>query len=131
MEDAIELAGCVNPAAEELASKSYVNVDFEQITRWNPDLIVIWWYAKYGPDTLLNDSKWQVIKAVKEGNVFREPYYEHWGPDFTLFVLWLAKKAYPSLFSGINVTEVMDEYYMKWYGVKYSVLFSGSEQGGQ
>ena len=131
MEDAIELAGCVNPAAKELANKSYVNVDFEQITRWNPDLIVIWWYAKYGPDTLLNDSKWQVIKAVKEGNVFREPYYEHWGPDFTLFVLWLAKKAYPSLFSGINVTEVMDEYYMKWYGVKYSDLFSESKQGGQ
>ncbi len=131
MEDAIELAGCVNPAAEELASKSYVNVDFEQIARWNPDLIVIWWYAKYGPDTLLNDSKWQVIKAVKEGNVFREPYYEHWGPDFTLFVLWLAKKAYPSLFSDINVTEVMDDYYMKWYGVKYSNLFSESEQGGQ
>ena len=131
MEDAIELAGCVNPAAEELPNKSYVNVDFEQIARWNPDLIVIWWYAKYGPDTLLNDSKWQVIKAVKEDNVFKEPYYEHWGPDFTLFVLWLAKKAYPSLFSGINVTEVMDEYYMKWYGVKYSDLFSESEQGGQ
>ena len=130
MEDAIELAGCVNPAAAELANKSYANVDFEQIVKWNPDIIVTWWHAKYTPETLLNDSRWQVINAVKKGNVFREPYFEHWGPDFTLFVLWLAKKAYPSLFSDINVTEVMDEYYMKWYGIKYSDLFSESRQGG-
>ncbi|RLE56666.1 MAG: ABC transporter substrate-binding protein [Thermoprotei archaeon] len=124
MNDAIVLAGGVNVAAKEFPDKSYVTVDFERIVKWNPDMIVIWWWAKYGPEDLLKDPKWSVVKAVKEGRVYKEPYYEHWGPDLTLFVLWLACKMYPDRFSDINFMEIANKYYMEWYGILYSEVAS-------
>ncbi len=127
IEDAIRMAGCVNPAAKYFPNKAYPIVDFEQIVKWNPDLIVIWWYARYGPKDILSNAKWSVINAVKEGRVYKEPFYEHWGPGISLFVLWLASKAYPNLFKDVNVTAIMDKYYEEWYGIKYTELFT---QGG-
>jgi len=128
IEDAIRMAGCVNPAAKYFPNKAYPRVDFEQIVKWNPDLIVIWWYARFKPEDLLSSAKWSVINAVKEGRVYKEPFYEHWGPGISLFVLWLASKAYPNLFKDVNVTAVMNKYYEEWYGVKYSELFTHSSK---
>ncbi len=121
--DFIVLAGGINVAAKDLPSKTYVEVDVETIIGWNPDVIIIWCYAKsYNESTILNDPLWQSIKAVQDGRVYREPYYEHWGVDCSLFVLWLAQKLYPDEFSDINFIDIANEYYMKWYGINYSEI---------
>ncbi len=117
--DFIVLAGGVNVAARELANKTYVNVDIEKIVEWNPDIIVIWYYAKYNVSAILNNPVLATVNAVKYKRVYREPYYEHWNMDAALFILWLAKKMYPEKFSDINFLEVANKYYSKWYGVSY------------
>lgn len=118
--DFIVLAGGVNVAAKELANKTYVNVDLEKIIEWNPDIIVIWYYAKYNESTILDDPAWASVDAVKNGRVYREPYYEHWNMDAALFILWLAKKMYPELFNDIDFMDIANKYYEKWYGVSYN-----------
>ncbi len=122
-QDFIAMAGGINPAAEVYPTKSYVSVDFEQIVAWNPDVIVVWYYARYDINkTILNDPRWSTIKAVREGRVYREPLLEHWGPDAALLVLWMATKFYPNAFSDIDWVKIADRYYEKWYGVTYHEL---------
>jgi len=118
--DFITLAGGINVAAGDLPDSSYVEVDIESIIAWNPEVIVIWYYARYNESTILNDPLWQSIDAVKNGHVYREPYYEHWGVDCSLFILWLAKQLYPDVFSDVDFMTMANEYYMKWYGINYS-----------
>lgn len=118
--DFVNLAGGVNVVAEHIPDKNYVEVDLERIVLWNPDLIVIWYHAKYNETTILSDQAWASINAVKNKMVFREPYYEHWNMDASLFILWLAQKMYPNEFSDMGFMSLANEYYMKWYGVTYS-----------
>ncbi len=117
--DFINLAGGVNVAAGELADKTYVSVDLETIIKWNPEVIVIWYHARYNESTILDDPLWSPIKAVREHRVYKEPYYEHWNMDASLFILWLAQKMYPDKFSDISFVDIADKYYSKWYGVSY------------
>jgi len=118
--DFIVLAGGINIAAEDLPDKTYVNVDLETIIKWNPDMIVIWYYAKYNETIILNDPAWASITAIKNGKIYKEPYYEHWNMDAVLFILWLAQKMYPDRFSDIDFINIANEHYMKWYGVTYT-----------
>ncbi|NPA05323.1 MAG: ABC transporter substrate-binding protein [Crenarchaeota archaeon] len=120
--DFIVLAGGVNVAAGQYPDKAYVHVDFEQIVRWNPDLIVIWWWARYGPEKLLKDPKWRAVRAVEEGRVYKEPFYDHWGVGCSLFILWLSMKMYPQLYKGLDFMKIADKYYEEWYGIPYSAV---------
>ncbi len=123
--DFIVLAGGVNVAAKAYPDKAYVHVDFEQIARWNPDMIVIWWWARYGPEKILKDPKWSALKAVEEGRVYKEPFYDHWGVGCSLFILWLSMKMYPSLYSGLDFYKIANMYYRQWYGIPYSSVAAG------
>jgi len=121
----IVLAGGINIAAKDLPNKTYVNVDLEDIIKWNPEVIVIWYHAKYDVKTILKDPAWATINAVKEKRVYKEPYYEHWNMDAALFILWLAQKLYPDKFRDIDFTSIANEYYTKWYGVTYTQVVGG------
>ncbi len=123
--DFITLAGGINVAAKDLPNKTYVNVDLEDIVKWNPEVIVIWYYAKYDEKTILKDPAWTTITAVKGKKVYKEPYYEHWNMDASLFILWLAQKLYLDKFTDINFTSIADKYYNKWYGVTYAQVTGG------
>lgn len=118
--DFIRLAGGVNVAAKAFPTKSYVFVDVETIIKWNPDVIVIWWWARYGPDKILHDPLWKSVKAVRDGRVYKEPYYEHWGVDAAIFILWLSMKLYPSKYVGVNFMDLANKYFEEWYGIPYS-----------
>ncbi len=117
--DFIVLAGGINVAAKDYPNKDYVSVDLEKIIGWNPQVIIIWYYARYGPKDILDNPALKSIDAVKNGRVYKEPYYEHWGVSASIFILWLSMKLYPSLWSNTNFTEIANNYYQEWYGVPY------------
>ena len=123
--DFIRLAGGINVAAKAFPNRDYVKVNLEQIIKWNPQIIVIWWWARYNATTILHNPDWSVIAAVKHHMVFKEPYYEHWSPDASIFILWLAMKMYPSRFQGINFTSIANKYYEDWYGIPYTAVSRG------
>ncbi len=118
--DFIVLAGGINVAAKDYPNKDYVSVDLEKIIGWNPQVIIIWYYARYGPKDILDNPALKSIDAVKNGRVYKEPYYEHWGVSASIFILWLSMKLYPSLWSNTNFTEIANSYYQEWYGVPYT-----------
>jgi len=120
--DFIVLAGGINVAAKDYPDKDYVTVDLEKIIEWNPQVIVIWYFARYGPKDILDNPAWKSIDAVKNGHVYKEPYYEHWGVSASIFILWLSTKLYPSLWSNTNFTEIANQYFKEWYGVTYTSL---------
>lgn len=43
----------------------WVNVDLEQIIKWNPDFILVVKYGNITSETILQDPRWKDIKAVK------------------------------------------------------------------
>ncbi len=123
--DFIRLAGGINVAANAFPNRDYVRVNLEQIIKWDPQMIVIWWWARYGPSKILKDPRWSAITAVKKGLVFKEPYYEHWGPDAAIFILWLAMKMYPNRFKGLSFSEIANKYFEEWYGIPYTAIMRG------
>lgn len=120
LQDFITLAGGINVAAKDYPDKAYVNVDVEKIIGWNPDMIIIWWWARYNESTILENPQLQSIKAVMDKSVYKEPFYEHWGMDSSLFILWLAKHMYLDRFKDVSFMNYANKYYEKWYGVTYS-----------
>ncbi len=123
--DFIRLAGGINVAASSFPHRDYVKVNLEQIIKWNPQIIIIWWWARFNATTILSNPDWSVIAAVKHHEVFKEPYYEHWGPDASIFILWLAMKMYPSKFQGISFTNIANKYFKDWYGIPYTAVSRG------
>lgn len=116
-QDLINLAGGVNVAME---LKEFVGeVSIEKIAQWNPDVITIVGTAPYEPKNLLSNPQWRHIKAVKNGRVYKYPYQLSglFTPRVTLLLAWHASKFYPDL--QINWTKMADEFFTKFYGVKY------------
>lgn len=120
--DFINLAGGVNVAAADYPNRDYVSVNLEKIISWNPQVIIIWYYARYTPEDILKNPAWKAVAAVKAGRVFKEPFCEHWGVSASILVLWMSMKLYPNLWKGYNFTSIADKYFKEWYGISYSGL---------
>ncbi|ABL87408.1 periplasmic binding protein [Pyrobaculum islandicum DSM 4184] len=119
----IELAGGVNVAAADYPTMSTVKVDPERILKWNPDVIIIAWQARYNESAVLNNPVYRGVNAVKNGRVYKKPILSEYTPDTALSVLWTATKLYPDLFRDVNFTKVADYYYRRWYGVSYTQVW--------
>ena len=70
-EEALLLAGGRNVQQCEI-SQDFARVSFEQLMRLDPDVILV--HAGEFGTKYMEDPKWQVLRAVKAGNVYRVPY---------------------------------------------------------
>lgn len=73
--DLFAAAGALNPLAER-GGKSQPLSD-EEVGRLDPDAIVLSWCgvnpAKYRPEVIYKNPRWQAVKAVRKGQVFCIP----------------------------------------------------------
>ncbi len=117
--DLIVNAGAINPASE-LEGK-YVSVPLEKIVAWNPDVIIIWTHAKYNPEDLINDPKWQDINAIKNKRVYKQPRLlgDTWSIRVAVLQAWMFDKFYPG---RIDFHKVANEFFEHFYGVSYEEL---------
>ncbi|MBC7342828.1 MAG: ABC transporter substrate-binding protein [Clostridia bacterium] len=102
------------------------SVSMEQVLSWNPDVILSWNLAQGGAyETILKDSKWQNLKAVKNHRVYQVPH----GP-FNWFdrppsvnrligVRWLANLLYPDIFK-YDLAATVKDFYAKFYHYQLS-----------
>lgn len=121
----IEMAGGENVAGD--IKGGWVNVDMEQIMKWNPDFILVVKYGNTTPETILQDPRWKEIKAVKDGKViwFPAPLDISWdypSPQACLGLVWLAKTLHPELFPDLNPLKEADEFYKEFYGRSFTDL---------
>ena len=116
--------GAVN-VAQELEKDNSVAVNMEQVYAWNPSLIFVTNFTKFGPEDLYNNTvgtyDWSAVDAVKNHQVYKMPLgmYRSYTPgvDTPVTLLWLAKSAYPQLFNDIDLIAETKAYYQEVFGI--------------
>ncbi len=109
---------------------SYQIVGFEQIAAWNPDKIfMIVWYSmdsRQVLEKLKNDTKWQKLKAVKNGelHIYPEDIYGWDTPDprWIMGMTWLATKIHPDRFSDIQMDAEIYRFFNFLFNMDKSVV---------
>lgn len=118
----MEHAGAFNVAASTV--KGYKQVSLEQVIAWDPEVIFIQDRYPQVVDEIKQDTRWQVISAVKNNRIYLMPEYaKAWGypmPEaMAIGELWMAKKLYPEKFSDIDMRKAANDWYQKFYRTQY------------
>jgi iron complex transport system substrate-binding protein len=117
----IEGAGGINVA--EAVTGQWPAASLEQIMAWDPQVIIVPPYCADNAESILSDSAWQSIDAVKNERVYSMPQYTvAWDTpvaDSILGELWIAKQLYPERFTDIDINNLADEFYTEFYGIHY------------
>lgn len=99
-------------------------VNLEQIAAWDPDKIAIINYSGDVDETvesLKADARWKQLKAVQTDEVYAYPkdFYSWDQPDprWILGFTWLATRINPDLFSDVDATQEMYEFFDQMYGL--------------
>lgn len=112
--------------AESLTADNAVSVNMEQIYKWNPDIVFITNFTTAKPADLYKNTvgsfNWSGVSAIKTKKAYKMPLgmYRSYTPgvDTPITLMWLAKKAYPNLFTDIDITKEVKAYYKTVFGVK-------------
>lgn len=116
----INICGGINVAdfpLESIAGRTAVS--FEQVLKWNPDVIVVADKPFY--DKVYSDPNWKTIKAVQDKQVYLIPsqpfnwYDRSPGVNTVMGIPWTAKVLYPEQFSDIDLVSLTKEFYSKFY----------------
>ena len=95
----------------------------EQILEWNPEVILV---NEEGVDQyIMENEKWQAIKAVKNNQVYLLPNgISRWGHPNSLEVplgaLWTAITLYPDYFKEFDYREYVKKFYSNYFGLNLS-----------
>jgi iron complex transport system substrate-binding protein len=77
------------------------DVDVEQVLSWNPDVVLVAPYGRATVAAILEDATWQLLDAVRTGDVLRVPkLVAPWDtpvPDSVLALVWLAERLHGEL----------------------------------
>ncbi|GAA8936035.1 ABC transporter substrate-binding protein [Helicobacter pylori] len=87
------------------------DISVEKIVKENPEIIFIWWVSPLSPEDVLNNPKFATIKAIKNKQVYKLPTMDIGGPRAPLISLFIALKAHPEAFKGVDINAVVKDYY--------------------
>ena len=121
--DMIRLAGGQN-VASEIADSYWVEISYEQLLAWNPEVIILASDASYTAEDVMSDPNLASCEAVKNGRVYQMPGdAEAWDspvPSGILGAVWLAGALHPEVISAEESASIIDDYYETFYGFTYS-----------
>ena len=117
----VTLAGAENVAAE-IEDTYWAEVSYEQLLKWNPDVIVLASDASYSVEDVLADENLADCTAVKNGAVYRLPGdAEAWDspvPSGILGSVWLASVLHADVM-GEECEDIIHDFYQRFYGFSY------------
>uniref|UniRef100_UPI001ABB13A6 ABC transporter substrate-binding protein n=1 Tax=Helicobacter pylori TaxID=210 RepID=UPI001ABB13A6 len=87
------------------------DISVEKIVKENPEIIFIWWVSPLMPEDVLNNPKFSTIKAIKNKQVYKLPTMDIGGPRAPLISLYIALKAHPEAFKGVDINAMVKDYY--------------------
>ncbi|WP_120829788.1 ABC transporter substrate-binding protein [Helicobacter pylori] len=87
------------------------DISVEKIVKENPEIIFIWWISPLSPEDVLNNPKFATIKAIKNKQVYKLPTMDIGGPRAPLISLYIALKAHPEAFKGVDINAIVKDYY--------------------
>jgi len=116
----IEVAGGKNVADCAITpGMGQTPVSMEQVTKWNPDVIIAGDPTFYA--SVYNDTLWKDIPAVKNRRVHLVPQSPFpWfdrppGVNRIIGIPWTAKVLYPEKFRDIDMPALTKEFYSRFY----------------
>ena len=119
----ITLAGGKN-VASDIKDSYWVDISYEQLLAWNPQVIVLAADASYTVEDVMADPNLASCDAVVNSRVYQMPSKaEAWDspvPSGILGSIWLAGQLHPDAFSESDSATVIDEFYETFYGFTYS-----------
>ena len=121
--DLITMAGGQN-VAQDLEDSYWVEVSYEQLLAWDPQVILLASDAQYTVEDVLADENLADCTAVKNGAVYQMPNKaEAWDspvPGGILGAVWLAGQLHPDLVPAQQVEETIEAFYQTFYGFSYA-----------
>ena len=117
--------GAVN-VGQDLEVDNAVETSLEQVYAWDPSLMLITNFTPATPDDIYNNTvgvfDWSGVKAVQDKKVYKMPLgmYRSYTPGVDTPMTWLclAQTVYPELFSDIDLTQEVKDYYLNVFGVE-------------
>ncbi|GHQ24424.1 iron ABC transporter substrate-binding protein [Helicobacter pylori] len=94
------------------------DISVEKIVKENPEIIFIWWISPLTPEDVLNNPKFSTIKAIKNKQVYKLPTMDIGGPRAPLISLYIALKAHPEAFKGVDINTIVKDYYKVVFDLK-------------
>ncbi|GAA9614497.1 ABC transporter substrate-binding protein [Helicobacter pylori] len=94
------------------------DISVEKIVKENPEIIFIWWVSPLTPEDVLNNPKFSTIKAIKNKQVYKLPTMDIGGPRAPLISLFIALKAHPEAFKGVDINAIVKDYYKVVFDLK-------------
>jgi iron complex transport system substrate-binding protein len=120
----VELAGGVAVWKEAAQGGGWNTVNLEQVAAWDPDTILVVSYTTDSREIvgkLKADSRWQALKAVKEGRIYGFPgdvfSWDQPDPRWILGLTWLAGKLFPDRFPNLDIQQEAAEFFQHMYGM--------------
>ena len=115
----IENAGGINVAK---GIKDHGQIDIERLLVWNPDYLFVWNSKEV--EAVYADSRLSTLSAVKNKKIYVVPMgahvWTHYTPEMPLAVVWAAGIFYPEKFKDMKITDVMSDFYLRFYGTNLS-----------
>ena len=95
------------------------DLSMEEIVALNPEVILIWGSAIYGPEDLKKDPKWQTVQAVKNNRVFKASRASTWSPRIVDLAWWMAHHFYSQEISQAEMLAALRQYYPAAMGIPF------------
>jgi iron complex transport system substrate-binding protein len=120
-----------HPLSLELEGSGWNVVSFEQIARWNPEVIFIVTYTgdpspSDVKETLIGEPLWEEIDAIANGRVYAVPddcnfqgglgSWESPGSRWITGLLWMAEKI-DATHMDVDIREEIERFYVDFYGL--------------
>ncbi|MBN2861234.1 MAG: ABC transporter substrate-binding protein [Sphaerochaetaceae bacterium] len=107
------------------AANGWSVVSFEQISAWDPDVIIIVSYRSHGGsyvEQIYDSPLYESLNAVKNNQVYLAPsdYVNYFQSDsrWILALQWLAQTLYPQQFASLDMEQELRDFYSRLYAVQ-------------
>lgn len=118
----IEKSGAINAA--DAGESDIVTFDGALLSKWNPDVIWIPYFAEYTVEDVMTSESFKNTAAVINGDVYifpgeTEPWYENTEAS-CLGGYWALYNLYPEMYSLDSLIAAADSYYNEVYGKSFT-----------
>ena len=122
--DLVEKTGGIPIWKEANLAGGWTEVNMEQISKWDPDLIYLVNYQGQAPElinNIKNDEIWKNFKAVKGNRIFAFAYdflsWDQPDPRWILGYSWMAFRQHPQNISAAEIQTLIKNYYEEFFGL--------------
>jgi iron complex transport system substrate-binding protein len=127
--DMVEKSGGIAVWKEANLGSGWTEVNIEQVSNWDADLVYIVNYQGQAPEivrNLKNDEIWKNLNATQGDRIFAFAYdflsWDQPDPRWILGYSWMALKQNPQSISENDIQNLIRDYYQKFFNLGESVF---------